>query len=323
MHKSLVLAGGAALLLLLAGCHKKADLDNAGATADNATTASGNATAEEVAAEARGDVSCPATAETPRPAGAPVDDVVGVRPGMGWGEAAHFVMCDNPLLVVKETADRNYDIDTHGTKIRQGFLASFAEPRVEKTGQDIVKEMQEDSMRRGMNAYEAPLKPGQSRYFVSTMGLPGQEKVVSVAREEYYEAGKLPTVESVEAALKAKYGSPSLARDGNKVRQIFWEYDPSGRPVTETSPLYERCMITASPDASTQLNPDCGVTVGAQITQSDDNPGLAHSLAVTAQNGAEGVKRINDTEQALSQADQQRQANEVKGAAQSADKPKL
>lgn len=323
MTKSDLRSGTAALLLLLCGCGKKADLDNAGTASENVAVATGNASAEDVAAEARGTVSCPATAETPRPAGAPVDDVVGVRPGMGWGEAAHFVMCDNPMLVVKETTDRNYDIDTHGTKIRQGFVANFAEARVEKTGQQIVKEMQEEAMRRGTNSYEAPLQPGQSRYFVSTMGLPGQEKVIAVSREEYYDTGKLPAAASVEGALKAKYGTPSLARDGNQLRQIFWEYDPTGRLITETSPLYERCIITASPDSPTQLNPDCGVTVSAQINVAADNPGLAHSLDVTVQNGAEGYKRINDTEQALMQADQKRQADEVQGATQDADKPKL
>lgn len=325
MNKSISAFGPVLVLLMLGGCGKKADLDNAGAAPSETTEApTGNASAEEVAAQARGDISCPATAETPRPANAPVDDVVGVRPGMGWGEAAHFVLCDNPLLVVKETTSRNYDIDTHGAKIRQGFDAKFAEPRIEKTGQQIVEEMQQQSMRRMNNAYEAPLKPGQSRYFVSTMGTPGQEKVVSVSREEYYSDGKFPTVDSVSAALRAKYGTPTRDSDnGDKLHVLLWEYDPSGRLITETSALYDRCYVNASPDASTSLSPDCGVTVSAQIKRSDDNPGLAHSLAVSAQNGAEGYKRLTDTEQALMQADSKRQADEVQGAAQGADKPKL
>ena len=41
------------------------------------------------------------------------------------------------------------------------------------------------------------LKSGQVRYFVSSMGLLGQEQVLSVAREEYFADGKLPTVDSV------------------------------------------------------------------------------------------------------------------------------
>ena len=50
------------------------------ASGDASRQDSGNATAEQVAAAARGDVSCPADA-TPAPSGALVDDIVGVRRG--------------------------------------------------------------------------------------------------------------------------------------------------------------------------------------------------------------------------------------------------
>ena len=79
---------------------------------------SGNATAEQVAAAARGDVSCPADA-TPAPSGAPVDDIVGVRPGMTYEQAANAVMCSSPLLVVQPETGRGFDMQTYGQTIHK------------------------------------------------------------------------------------------------------------------------------------------------------------------------------------------------------------
>ena len=280
---------------------------------------SGPASAEQVAKEMRGDVSCPAKASTQLPAGTPVDDVVGVRPGMALDEAANFVMCDNPLMVVTETTSRNYNVNTYGQHIRQGFDGNFAQPRVVKTSQQILDDMQKEAMQRGANTYIAPLQPGQSRFYVSTMGLPGQEQVLSVAREEYYATGKLPTVDSVKQALVGKYGAPS-AMNGN---YLWWEYDPAGTKITEVSPLSGTCRINVSPDAGTSLSTACGITVGALIQPSNDNPGLAHSLAVTSQNGAAGMAVLKNTEDALQNADQARKQKQLNDASKNADAPKL
>ena len=119
---------------------------------------SGNATAEQVAAAARGDVSCPADA-TPAPSGAPVDDIVGVRPGMTYEQAANAVMCSSPLLVVQPETGRGFDMQTYGQTIRQGFSARFAQPRVQKTGRQLAQEMERAAMERGC-AEEQP-RPGQ------------------------------------------------------------------------------------------------------------------------------------------------------------------
>src|SRR5690606_29205370 len=65
-----------------------------------APAATGNATAIQVATEARGKLKCPARPKTPsRAGGAPVDDVVGVRPGMTYDEAVDTVLCTHELLV--------------------------------------------------------------------------------------------------------------------------------------------------------------------------------------------------------------------------------
>ena len=65
------------------------------------------------------------------------------------------------------------------------------------------------------------MPPGQSRFYVSTMGMPGQEQVISVAREEYYAEGKQPTLEGLTQALIAKYGQPSDVNDAGTVVQMW------------------------------------------------------------------------------------------------------
>src|SRR5215204_5191977 len=120
--------------LAFAGCGSKDDNDAPiGAVDATKPAPSGEASAEQVAKQMRGGVKCPAKESNPRASGAAVDDVVGVRPGMTWNEAATFVMCDNPMIVVTENTGRNYDIQTYGQKLRQGFDGKWAEARVVKT----------------------------------------------------------------------------------------------------------------------------------------------------------------------------------------------
>ena len=230
-----------AAVLAIAGCGGSDDKSAApiGAVDASKPAPTGEATAEQVAKEMRGNVQCPAKASSPRPAGAPVDDVVGAR--------------------------------------------------------------------RSANAVEIRLQPGQSRFYVSTMGLPGQEQVISVAREELYAEGRQPTVESVTQALIAKYGQPSESNDTGSLVQIWWEYDPAGSKIQQ-----QQCRISAGPDAAISLSTACGITVAAYVQASRTNPGLAHSLAVTSQNGAWGYELLRRTEDALKSADASKNAETPK-----------
>jgi hypothetical protein len=313
--------GLAAISLAISGCKSS---NNAGSVVSSSKAApTGAASAEQVANEMRGSVRCPARASEERPSGSPVDDVVGVRPGMSWDEAANFAMCDNPLMVVTESTSRGYNINTYGLHVRQGFEARFAEPRVVKTSQQIMKDMQDEAMRRGGNAYVAPLQPGQARYYVSTMGLPGREQVMAVAREEYFPANGLPTLESVKQALIGKYGEPSETNSNGTVTYLWWEYEPGGAKITSNSPGHASCRVNVSPDAGTTLTDACGLEIGALITGARDNPGLAHSLAVTSQNSAAGYAKLTATEDALKKADEARKAQELSAASKGASAPKI
>ena len=313
----------AALVMAACGTSESSDA-TPGTTTSAKASPSGEATAEQVAKEMRGKVKCPAKVSVKRAANEPVDDVVGVRPLMPWKEAANLILCDREMLVITENSGRGYNIDTYGQTLHQGFDAKFAEPRKVKTSRDYMIEMSEEMTRRSGNAVDIPLEPGQVRWFASTMGLPGQEQVLSIAREEYYATDQLPPVESVLQALVEKYGQPSLVVDDNQiVMLLYWLYDPAGNKMPPTDPRVNRCRVSVSPDAGTSLSEDCGIAVGAGIRAAQNNRELAHSLAVNAQQGAAGYALLKSTEAALQQTDETRKAEELNKARKGAAKPKL
>jgi hypothetical protein len=319
---TLALAGS-----LLAGCGSgKTPAASAEATKAAAASLPATASTAEVAAHMRGDLKCPADVPA-APAGAPVDDVLGVRPGITYEQAANAVMCSNPLLVVTPETGRGFDIQTYGQTVRQGFSARFAEARVQKTGREIAREMERNAMDRSMNAVREDMKPGQAKWFVTTMGMPGQEKVIAVAREQWFDEGRDPTIDSVTQSLIDKYGPPTQRQDGPGYqagyRSLRWAYDPRGRLITETSPLFNRCSGVADPDSGMNLSADCGVVVMANIIRLRSNPELARFLQVGVVDQAGGYNALTATTQGLQAMDAERRAKQVKDASKNADAVKL
>lgn len=102
-----------------------------------------------------------------------------------------------------------------------------------------------------------------------------------------------------------------------------WAYDLQGRPITETSPLANKCYGNSSPDGGTNFSPDCGVVVEAQVNPLGSNPDLAESLQVGMVDEAGGYDAITKTEQGLQQAENERRAKETKNAAKNAEAPQL
>lgn len=296
--------------------------DNAATKAGHAAAPDGNASAEQVAAEKRGDVDCPAPA-TPAVGGSPVDDVLGVRPGMPYTDATRTVLCSNPLLVISDETQRGFDFPTFGQTVRQGFSARFAEPRVQQTGREMAREMEHRAMERGLNVVHQDMKPSQSKWFVATMGMPGQEKVISAAREQWFDEGRNPTIASVTQSLIAKYGTPTQQLDQYRDRILRWAYDPRGRLITETSPLYKRCNGVADPDNGMNLSADCGIVVAAEIDTVHTNAALALALKVGVVDQAGGYQALADTRQGLQAMDAAHRAQQVRDADKHAQTPQL
>ncbi len=334
-HRAANAALGVAFLLAISGCGKSESPAPAKpatpVAAAKVATASGGgeggATAEEVARQARAAVACPAKIATPpRAEKAPVDDVVGVRPGLGYEEALGAVLCSHPLLVPGSAVGRGFNLKVaQASSLRQGFTARAAEPRVVKTSKQILREMQNETIARGGNSIREDLKPGQVKWFVGTMGLPGQERVLSVAREERFVAAESPTVASVTAALLKKYGPPTENQPAasSRLPLLRWAHDPLGRLVTETSPLFHKCVGSSDPDGGANLSPDCGLVVQAILIPQKDNPDLVDRMQVGVVDQAGGYRLISDTERALGQADQQRRSQEVERAAKNTKGPSL
>jgi hypothetical protein len=308
----------------LIACGSKGPGTTGGASASAAKAPQGNATAEEVAEEARGDLDCPPKIKTPaRNPQAPIDDVQGVRPGLTYEEAASLVMCTHDLMVVQADG-RGFQLPANGKDIRQGFSARFAEPRVVKTSEQYMQEMNEEFMARSGNAVRRDMKPGQSKWYVGTIGMPGEERVINAAREEWFEEGRQPTIASVEQALLKKYGSPTRKQHpagGSAV--LTWTYDPMGRLVTETSPLYNSCSGAASPDGGANFSPDCGIVVMAIVYPLKQNPELGQMMQVGVVDQATGYEALQKVELALNQQEAQRRAAQVQEAQQNADVPEL
>lgn len=316
----------AALLLLAFGVGACGSGGNGSGSAPTARAGASNveATAEEVAEEAREDLDCPARVRSAtRAPGAPVDDVLGVRPGMTYEEAANIVACTHDLMVVQADNSRGFQIQTYGAQLRQGFSARFAQPRVTKSSRDYLREMSEEAAARSGNAVRQDMQPGQAKWYVATMGLPGQERVISAAREEWFAAGRNPTMASVEQALLKKYGTVTRRQQGGNQVYITWAYDPVRRPVTETSPLAGQCSGTADPDSGVNLSPDCGLVVMAMINPLQKNPQLAQFLQVGVVDQARGYELLTATEQALQQQEAQMRRKQVEEAARNADAPQL
>lgn len=342
MHNKLIplLAAAAALLVACSNDDSApAQTDTQpppAATASGAAPPSANtdsriaATAAEVAQEARGNVVCPADTGTPLDPAAPVVDIVGVRPGMSYEQAANIVMCTDDLMVVSEPTSRGFDIQTYGQTLRQGFSAALAEDRINKTGKEIMAEMQDNAIARGTNrAMDRDAMRGKVSWFVGTMGLPGEEVVISAARESWFADGKQPTMANVAQALIDKYGTPTrdfMMDGGSRVgpsRQLSWAFDPFGRPVTETSPLYGRCSADSAPGGAVNLSPDCGPAVAAKLTALHSNPELVEVMQVGMVDQANGYEAVTATEQGLEVMEQARRAQQTQESATNADAPVL
>jgi hypothetical protein len=167
------------------------------------------------------------------------------------------------------------------------------------------------------------MKAGDAKWYVTTMGPPEKERVIAVARKEWFAEGRNPTMESVAQALVKKYGTPTRNQVAPHVITLTWVHDPAGRFIPETSPLANQCTAMSDPDGGSNFSPDCGIVVAAQVWPVRENPALSQFFQVGVADQAGGYQALTATEQALEAGEMQRRAQQVDDAAKNADGPKL
>ena len=142
------------------------------------------------------DVSIPA-----RALGQPVDDVLGVRPGMNARDVNETVKCVSEDYVIEPIEYRGAvtgAVTGTGRKTRPALRV--------KRGQDMLT--------------------------FALFGPQGQERVVGGWREASFDAGAGPTLGEVEGLFTTQYGAPHESRDTpNGERVLSWTYGPDGAPL--------------------------------------------------------------------------------------------
>ncbi len=270
--------------------------------------------AETVAQAARGQLRCPAPLITSaRANGQPVDDVMGVRPGMGYDEAAHIILCTDELLIVDTEGVRGFHLNTFQTKLRQGYRIKPALAAKPLTQQEYLEQLRDDSRRRNNFVEVSDVPAGHSQWLVGTMGMKDQEKVINLTREQWFEKESPPSIAQVEQALLEKYGPPTK-RDEYDGVSLLWAYDPLGRLVTETSRIFRTCKGDARIDGRVELQPDCGITIAAKVRPQSQNDLLAERLTVQIVDQARGNALIEETQSALLALEQTRKTEELNRA---------
>jgi len=229
-----------------------------------------------------------------RPAGAPVDDVADLRPGMSLDDVEALLECRGNILNfdVAESWARN----SQGQPTRQLLRAAAGDicPAEARTAGGAGCE-------DGGYGFEL-LQNVSEEFIVAFTGLPQAERAGIVWRRTVFPASEYPTVSSLQEALVEKYGPPHLAANqegyyslGHRRGTVTysWVYDTRQLPIAASdSALRSRCVNGPRPRFQRQMswNSACGITVRAEIVPAAGNAVLAGELNVVVMD----QKRFDD-----------------------------
>jgi hypothetical protein len=280
-----------------------------------AVSESDELSAEEVARARRGPVACPAR-QPARSAGASVDDVLGVRPGMALNDAITGVLCSHPLMIVHlDSTSNRFNLQTFGTPLVQSVIGTHAKAQQKPTARSskqILADMQRSTMDRGNNRARRDLSPGESAWLIGTMGLPGQERVTDVAREEWYAEGEEPAMSVLEEALVTKYGPATLVQRNPGRHVMRWAFLANGTRLGEAEA--NRCSGNPYRAAAVSFLEDCGTVVEVVIDGRRDNPAIAQTLHIRSMQQANAYALIEKTSAALQSGEAARRREQVEQA---------
>lgn len=216
----------------------------------------------------------------PRAARKPVDDILGLRPGMTYEDVTALLDCREPRPQL-EVEERWHVSDTHGVDTRQVLRASNGEAC---TGREIFES---SSMGRGdgkcttVSGFKH-LKNVSDSIYVAFNGLPGAEIAGAVWRTREFEKDSRPTVASIRHSLVEKYGEPHDSRPGRFEEKLSWSYDARDRRMSDSNPSVRSCRysVAASFVGYHSWSEACGLTINALVEQDRSNPLLAEKLHI-------------------------------------------
>lgn len=232
---------------------------------------------------------CPAEPAASRADGAPVDDIVNLRPGMSYDEVLAVLECRDDIRVV-QTAPMWSISENYGIPTRQLLRASDGIPC--------------DAREAGCESGEPfePLRGVRREYVVAFTGMPEQEIARVIWRRSQYAEEDAQAVSVLLQSLNEKYGPPQLQATGDHLRlnrarpgatNLVWLYGRDGSaappPASQFSNAamsWETCINGPQPQFSERhsWNSGCNLTIRAEILPQEGNPLLARELNMMVMN---------------------------------------
>lgn len=228
----------------------------------------------------------------------PVDDIVGLRPGMGYDDVLEVLECRQDIRLVQH-AELWSTSENFGIPTRQLVRATDGVPC---DGEYSPKPAgAQNDCDTGADRFE-PLRNISQEYLVAFTGMPEEETARAIWRRTIYSEDDAQPVTLLTEALHAKYGTPQLHATGSHSRlnhtrpgaiNLVWIYHPNGTPAppptsefSSAGLAWETCVNGPQPWFATQQrwNSGCGLTVRAEILPLEGNSLLAREMNIMIMN---------------------------------------
>ena len=127
--------------------------------------------------------------------------------------------------------------------------------------------------------------PGNERFELQALGLPGKERVHGIAHRKIYETASRPTRAQMETALINKYGNASETNNYYAAGMRYtWYFDKDGNQITLSRYFQMGCNAAYATGErgvfGGSVAEGCGVVLAATVVPAKDNPQLASQMTV-------------------------------------------
>lgn len=245
-------------------------------------------------------------------------DIVGFKLGMTREAALNFARCHAPQAVLSYEGNWIQGLKSYGIKLApQVFVARSGDSEPCKF--TSYEQMQKCGPDRRVWTHEA------EKITVVSPGVPGQERVMGVWREQQFRPGEMPAAEAVLAALTQKYGPPqATSGTPGQWARLDWLQDAAGATLEADRRGRPSCRsINARAQDHHSWSEACGLTVAAMVMLSRENPLLVKSLHIGMLHQRELFETGRRLQDELKAMEARRRQDEVEQSKSSGVKVKL